>query len=88
MRRTTEKGDGEGEGKGAEQGGGWEGLCGTCRVWVTLGGGKRGGVPWFRHAYKVSLGILKSRKGELIALITAVSHAPQGARHVQKETGE
>ena len=55
MRRTTGKVDGEGN--GAEQADGWEGLCGTCEVWVTLGGGKRGGVPWFRHAYKVSFGI-------------------------------
>ncbi len=59
VRRTTGKVDGEREGKGAEQGNGWEGLCGTCGVWITLSGGKRGGVPWFRHAYKVSLGILR-----------------------------
>lgn len=52
VRRTTGKMDGEGEGRGVGQGDGWEGLCGTCGVWVTLAGGKRGGVPWFRHAYK------------------------------------
>lgn len=88
VRRATGKVDGEGGGDGAEPGDGWEGLCGNCGVWVTLGGGKRGGVPWFRHAYKVSLGILKSRRGGFIALISAVSHAPQGARYAQKETGE
>ena len=63
VRRTTEKVHGEGEGKGAEQGDGWEGLCGTCGVWITLGGGRRGGVPWFRHAYKVSFGTLRGLEG-------------------------
>ncbi len=62
VKRTTGKVDGERDGNGAEQGDGWEGLCGTCGVWITLSGGKRGGVPWFRHAYKVSLGILRSWK--------------------------
>ncbi|KAF6222842.1 hypothetical protein HO133_000893 [Letharia lupina] len=52
VRRTTGKVNGQGEGKGVGQGDGWEGLCGTCGVWTTLGGGRRGGVPWFRHAYK------------------------------------
>lgn len=55
VRRITGKVDEESRGDGAEPGDGWEGLCGICGVWVTLGGGKRGGVPWFRHAYKVSL---------------------------------
>lgn len=32
----------------------WEGLCEGCGKWVTLNASKRGGVPWFRHAYKVS----------------------------------
>jgi len=32
---------------------GWEGRCGTCGEWIVLAGGKRSGVPWFRHAYKV-----------------------------------
>ena len=87
VRKTTGKVDG---GNGAEQGDSWEGLCGTCEVWVTLGGGKRGGVPWFRHAYKVSLGVWMSLEGGcvIVVLITAVSHAPQSARHAQKETGE
>lgn len=79
VRRTIGKVDGEGN--GPEQRDGWEGLCGTCEVWVTLGGGKRGGVPWFRHAYKVGLGILMSRKGACMILIAAVSHAHQSARH-------
>jgi len=39
-------------GKGGDLGG-WEGRCGTCGEWVMLVGGKRSGVPWFRHAYKV-----------------------------------
>lgn len=34
---------------------GWEGRCGTCGEWIVLTGGKRSGVPWFRHAYKVGL---------------------------------
>ena len=35
-------------------GDGWEGLCGECGQWVGLVGGRgKGGVPWFRHAYKV-----------------------------------
>ena len=88
VRRMTGKVDGEGGVNGVEPGDGWEGLCGTCELWVPLGGGKRGGVPWFRHAYKVSLGILKSWRRGFIALISAVSHAPQGARYAQKETGE
>lgn len=32
---------------------GWGGRCGTCGEWIMLAEGKRGGVPWFRHAYKV-----------------------------------
>lgn len=64
VRRTTGKVNGQGEGKGVGQGDGWEGLCGTCGVWMTLGGGRRGGVPWFRHAYKVSLEILRNLGGE------------------------
>lgn len=31
----------------------WEGQCGNCEEWIVLAGGKRSGVPWFRHAYKV-----------------------------------
>lgn len=53
LRRTTGIVGGEAEGKGVGQLDGWEGLCGTCGVWMTLGGGRRGGVPWFRHAYRV-----------------------------------
>lgn len=49
VRRMTGKVDGKEEGKGIGQSDGWEGLCGTCGIWMTLGGG----VPWFRHAYKV-----------------------------------
>ena len=88
MRRTTEKVNGEGEGKGAEQGDGWEGLCGTCGVWIKLGGGRRGGVPWFRHAFKVSFGILRGWMGGAVALMAAVSHPPEDARYAQKETKE
>ena len=57
VRKTAEKA--EGEGKEFGQGDEWEGLCGTCGVWLALGGGSRPGVPWFRHAFKVSLSILK-----------------------------
>ncbi len=32
----------------------WEGLCGTCGLWIILAASKSGGVSWFRHAYKVS----------------------------------
>lgn len=31
----------------------WEGQCGDCEEWIVFAGGKRSGVPWFRHAYKV-----------------------------------
>ncbi len=43
--RITYRGGGYGEG--------WEGRCGICGEWIMLVGGKRSGVPWFRHAYKV-----------------------------------
>ena len=56
VRRAAGQMDGEGGRRGSWQDDGWEGLCGTCGVWVTLGGGRRGGVPWFRHAYKVRTG--------------------------------
>lgn len=87
MRRMAGKADRDLEGKGSGQGDGWEGLCGTCRLWIPLGGGRRGGVPWFRHAYKVSLGVLSWSLGTE-SIMTAVSYAPQGAGHAQKETRE
>ena len=31
-----------------------EGLCGTCGEWIALVVSKKGGLSWFRHAYKVS----------------------------------
>lgn len=88
VRRTTGKVSGEGEGKGVGQGDGWEGLCGTCGIWMTLGGGRRGCVPWFRHAFKVNLELPQNLRGGAVVLMTAVSYAPQGAGYTQKETGE
>lgn len=86
VRRATGKMDGEGGGKGIGQDDGWEGLCGTCGVWVTLGGGRIGGVPWFRHAYKVCSG--SWRTAGCIADVCVVSYTPQVARYAEKETGE
>lgn len=74
LRRMTGKVDGDLAGKDVGQGDGWEGLCGTCSAWIPLGGGRRGGVPWFRHAYKVSLGILSRRVGNCLTM-TPVSYA-------------
>lgn len=44
----------EGGGDGGDRSGDLEGKCGTCGVWVGLGGRRRGRMGWFRHAYKVS----------------------------------
>ena len=77
VKRAIGKADREGEVKGVGQGDGWEGLCGTCGIWITLGGGRRRGVPWFRHAYKVRTGYMKELDASLMC---AVSYTPQGKR--------
>lgn len=40
--------------------GGWEGRCEDCGKWIALVASKRGGVPWFRHAYKVRIYVLEN----------------------------
>ena len=39
----------------------WEGLCGSCGEWIALVSSKKKGTTWFRHAYKVSGGVILSR---------------------------
>ena len=45
--------DGPSETRKGRKAGVLEGLCGTCGGWIALVVSKKGGLSWFRHAYKV-----------------------------------
>ncbi|KAL8729730.1 MAG: hypothetical protein Q9166_004558 [cf. Caloplaca sp. 2 TL-2023] len=63
----------------------WEGLCGSCNVWIALISSKKKGTTWFRHAYKVGQVDLSDWQASTHSV--TVPYTSKSQRHDQEASG-